>query len=126
MYFHQALETERRAQLNFWEEDTPPIKGISLAMANPQRTPEIAFNWHAALEQDAQSVDQRLKMPGWMAKLENCGDRLVIGDAGMAELEHLSADHGLVLLAGAKGRLLITLPSIPCALNLIDRSVHWR
>lgn len=104
--FHQALETERRAKLNFWEEDTPPIKGIRLTMANPQGTPEVAFSWHAALEQDAQSVDQRLKMPGWMAEFENCGGRLVIADVGIAELEHLSADHDLVLLAGGKGEIV--------------------
>ncbi|MCP1065804.1 hypothetical protein M5G07_11220 [Serratia symbiotica] len=72
--FHQALETEQRAKLNFWEEDIPPIKGIRLTMANPQGTgtPEVAFSWHATLEQDSQSLDQRLKMLGWMAKFKNC------------------------------------------------------
>ncbi|CAI0899490.1 Uncharacterised protein [Serratia entomophila] len=118
--FHSALESERCSQLNFWEEQAPPIEGIGLSIADPQGAGAAALSWRAGLDSYAQSVDQRLKMPGWMAAFEDGGGRLVIADAGVAELERLSAEHDLVLLAAGKGEVVKRF-AVDRARSLFDR-----
>jgi hypothetical protein len=104
--FHDALETEREKQLNFWEADAPCIEGISLTLADPQQAEQPILNWRGGLDQYAQSVDQRLKMAGWMEEFERLGGKLIIAEVGVSELERLSASHDLVLLAAGKGDIV--------------------
>jgi 2-polyprenyl-6-methoxyphenol hydroxylase-like FAD-dependent oxidoreductase len=104
--FHDALETEREKHLNFWEADAPCIEGISLTLADPQQAEQPILNWRGGLDQYAQSVDQRLKMAGWMEEFERLGGKLIIAEAGVSELERLSASHDLVLLAAGKGDIV--------------------
>ncbi|CAI1591933.1 styrene monooxygenase/indole monooxygenase family protein [Serratia grimesii] len=104
--FHDALEAERDRQLNFWEEDAPCIEGISLTLAEPQYAELPILHWRGDLDQYAQSVDQRLKMAGWMEEFERLGGKLVIADVGVEALERLTASHDLVLLAAGKGDIV--------------------
>jgi hypothetical protein len=104
--FHSALQTERDVGLNFWEEHCPAVEGIGFSLADPERPGQAAFSWSARLQRYAQSVDQRVKMPYWMAEFQRRGGELVLQDVGIAELEQLTQDYELVLLAAGKGELV--------------------
>ena len=103
--FHTALQTERDVGLNFWEEQCPAVEGIGFTLVNPE-TKQPAFAWSARLERYAQSVDQRVKMPYWMEMFEHRGGQLIIQDVGIEELEQLTAEYELVLLAAGKGEVV--------------------
>ncbi|MBR9866583.1 MAG: FAD-binding oxidoreductase [Oceanospirillales bacterium] len=104
--FDMALNTERELGLNFWENDCPPVEGIGLTVPNPERPGEKLIDWAAPIDNKAQSVDQRLKMPVWMDEFVRLGGELVFKDAGIEELEELTASHDLVLLAAGKGDIV--------------------
>ncbi|UVL86385.1 FAD-binding oxidoreductase [Pseudomonas sp. B21-028] len=104
--FNTALQSERDLGLNFWEDECPAVEGIGLTVPNPQRPDEPLFSWSTRLGRYAQSVDQRLKMPVWMDEFKKRGGELLIQDVGVAELERLSEDHELVLLAAGKGDIV--------------------
>lgn len=104
--FNTALQSERDLGLNFWEDECPAVEGIGLTVPNPQRPDEPLFSWSTRLDRYAQSVDQRLKMPVWMDEFKKRGGELLIQDVGVAELERLSDDHELVLLAAGKGDIV--------------------
>lgn len=103
--FHTALQTERDIGLNFWEEQCPAVEGIGFTLVNPE-TGHAAFSWSARLERYAQSVDQRVKMPYWIEEFERRGGKLIIQDVGIDELEQLTAEYELVLLAAGKGEVV--------------------
>ena len=45
------------------------------------------MTWAYQFDKPAQSVDQRIKFPGWMKYFEKIGGELVIHEAGVADLE---------------------------------------
>ena len=104
--FHDALQTERDLGLGFWEAECPPIEGISLAVPAPNGGGRKAIDWASRLDGYAQSVDQRVKMPGWMEKLEQAGGRLVIHDVGVDDLERYTQEHDLTIVAAGKGEIV--------------------
>src|SRR5262249_52040820 len=83
---HAALQTERDVGLDCGESKCPPVDGISLAVPAPDGSGK-AIDWASRLDSYAQSVDQRVKMPGWLEQLEQHGGKLVIHDAGVEDLE---------------------------------------
>lgn len=103
--FHNALQTERDLALDYWEEQCPAVEGISVTIANPEQKSKV-LSWSARLHRYAQSVDQRVKMPVWMQEFERRGGKLVIQDVGLAELEQLSEQYEMVLLAAGKGEIV--------------------
>jgi 2-polyprenyl-6-methoxyphenol hydroxylase-like FAD-dependent oxidoreductase len=104
--FGAALQTERDLGINFWEEACPRIDGISLAVPAPDGGGAKAIDWAARLDAYAQSVDQRVKMPGWMEELERRGGRVVIHDVGVADLERYTEENDLVVVAAGKGEIV--------------------
>jgi 2-polyprenyl-6-methoxyphenol hydroxylase-like FAD-dependent oxidoreductase len=104
--FDAALETERDLGLNDWEEKCPPVEGISLAVPAPDGSGAKAIDFASRLDRYAQSVDQRVKMPGWLERLERDGGRLVIHDAGSGDLERYTEKHDLVVVAAGKGEIV--------------------
>ncbi|MBX5475275.1 MAG: FAD-binding oxidoreductase, partial [Thermoleophilia bacterium] len=101
--FDAALQHERDLGINFWEAECPPVEGISLAVPAPNGGKAIDFA--ARLDRYAQSVDQRVKMPGWMEKLEERGGRIVFHDVGVDDLERYTQEHDLVIVAAGKGEI---------------------
>ncbi len=101
--FGTALQTERALGLDRWEQDCPPVEGISFAV--PDGAGSTQVSWAARLDAPAQSVDQRLKVPTWIEEFERAGGRLEIEEAGEAELERHSREHELVVVATGKGDL---------------------
>jgi flavin reductase (DIM6/NTAB) family NADH-FMN oxidoreductase RutF len=101
--FDRALQTERDLGLNHWEEQCPKVEGMSFAV--PDGRGGRAIDWAARLDSYAQAVDQRLKMPGWMAEFQRKGGELVLKVAQIADVESYAAGHDLTLIAAGKGNL---------------------
>lgn len=104
--FDPKLQIERDWKMNQWEADCPKTEGISFTVPNPDGSGTKAIHWHAKLHAYGQSVDQRVKMPGWMDEFVRRGGKLSIVNVGIPELEELAGTHDLVLLAGGKGEIV--------------------
>src|SRR5207245_7405294 len=98
--FDSALETERDLGLNYWEEECPKVEGISFAVPNPIGGKII--DWAARLDNFAQSVDQRLKIPRWMGEFQKRGGKLEIEAADIDDLERCARSHDLVIVDSGK------------------------
>ena len=101
--FDSALETERDLGLNYWEEECPKVEGISFAVPDP--VGGKIMDWAARLDNFAQSVDQRLKIPRWMAEFQKRGGKLQIEAADIDDLERCARSHDLVIVASGKGTI---------------------
>jgi flavin reductase (DIM6/NTAB) family NADH-FMN oxidoreductase RutF len=101
--FESALQAERALGLDHWADVCPPVEGISLVVPGPDGTK--AIEWSARLDWPAQSVDQRLKIPGWLDEFARRGGELVVHEAGIDDLERYARDHDLVVVAAGKGEL---------------------
>jgi 2-polyprenyl-6-methoxyphenol hydroxylase-like FAD-dependent oxidoreductase len=99
--FDAALQHERELEINFWEGECPYIDGISFTVPGPDGGKAIDFA--ARLEAPAQSVDQRLKMPGWIEELGERGCKIIIHEATVPDLEEYARDSDLVIVAAGKG-----------------------
>jgi hypothetical protein len=104
--FGESLKIERDLGLNQWEAACPLIEGIGFTVPHPELPGQKAIDWAARLDRPAQAVDQRVKMPVWMNMVEQRGGKLVIQDVGVAELEVLTAENDLVVLAAGKGEVV--------------------
>ncbi|OQP87383.1 alanine-phosphoribitol ligase [Rhizobium rhizosphaerae] len=102
--FHTALENERALDLNFWEDSCPPVDSINFVVPAPDGAGK-AVDWNGALDRKAQSVDQRVKIPRWMAEFTARGGRLTIHDAGIEDLEAYAKRSDLVIVAAGKGEI---------------------
>ncbi len=102
--FDAALQCERDLGINLWEQECPPVEGISFTVPAPEGGK--AIDWAARLDGYAQSVDQRVKMPVWMDQLEQNGGRLLIQDVGVDDLERYTQQNELVIVAAGKGEIV--------------------
>lgn len=103
--FAAAVQHERDLGIDFWSDICPPVEGISFTVPHPEQPGAKAIDWVGRLERNAYSVDQRVKIPRWLAEFEKRGGELVIADAGIAELEDYAASDDLVLVASGKGEI---------------------
>lgn len=101
--FASALGHERELGINFWDRTCPPVEAVEMTIASPERTK--AIEWTARLDAPAMSVDQRVKMPEWLAEFARRGGELRIQNAGVAEIEQLSRECELVVVAAGKGEV---------------------
>jgi hypothetical protein len=101
--FGNAVALERDLGLAFWEEESPDLDSINFSVPLPDGSGGKAINWNGMLDRKAQAVDQRVKIPGWMAEFERRGGRIEIREAGIAELEAAAATSDLVIVAAGKG-----------------------
>lgn len=102
--FHTALQYERDYQLNFWESQAPRIEGLGVSVAAPDSS--RAVDWVGKLDGFAQSVDQRVKMAGWMDTFAQRGGQLVIHGAAVSDLDYFSRTYDLVMVSAGKGELV--------------------
>lgn len=108
--FDSSLAHERALGIDFWAESAPPVEGIALTVPAPPDASPVppggkAFSWCGRLTAPAQSVDQRVKMPRWLAEVEARGGNVVIEDAGIPELEKYAVESDLVIVAAGKGEV---------------------
>lgn len=102
--FDAALQHERDLGLNFWERETPPFEGIGFSLAGPDGG--RAIDWAGRLNAYAQSVDQRVKMSGWMEAFENHGGKIIIHGVTVSDLDKLVPRYDLTIVAAGKGELV--------------------
>ncbi|GAA2244285.1 alanine-phosphoribitol ligase [Streptomyces ruber] len=102
--FHTALQHERDLKLNFWEHRAPRIEGLGMSVAGPAA--QRVVDWTGRLRGYAQSVDQRVKMAGWLEAFAQRGGRLVVHGAAVSDLDYFSRAYDLVLVAAGKGELV--------------------
>ena len=101
--FDSALEIEREQNLNYWESECPKVQGIGFTL--PDGIGGKAIDWAARLDDFAQSVDQRLKIPRWMQEFEKRGGELLVQPATPDDLSACARTHDLVIVASGKGAL---------------------
>ncbi|MEU6079543.1 styrene monooxygenase/indole monooxygenase family protein [Streptomyces sp. NPDC047108] len=102
--FHTALQHERDLQINFWESQAPNIEGLGVSVAGPEA--QRVIDWVGKLDGYAQSVDQRLKMAGWMETFAQRGGQVVIHGAAVSDLDFFARRYDLVLVSAGKGELV--------------------
>jgi hypothetical protein len=102
--FTTALGHERDLGLNFWESQTPRIEGLGVSVAAPDGSRPI--DWVGRLDGYAQSVDQRVKMAGWIEAFAERGGQLVVHGAAVSDLDYFARRYDLVLVAAGKGELV--------------------
>ncbi|WKX72564.1 styrene monooxygenase/indole monooxygenase family protein [Streptomyces sp. XD-27] len=103
--FPTALRHERDLRINFWESQAPRIEGLGVSVAGPDGA--RAIDWVGRLTGGyAQSVDQRLKMAGWLDAFTQAGGQLVIHGATVSDLDFFAGQYDLVLVAAGKGELV--------------------
>jgi Styrene monooxygenase A putative substrate binding domain len=102
--FGPALQIEREHQLNLWEEQTLGFEGLGVSVAAPDSS--RAVDWVAKLDEPGQSVDQRVKMAGWLELFEQRGGQLVIHGVTTADLDKLAGMYDLTVVAAGKGELV--------------------
>jgi hypothetical protein len=102
--FDAALKNERDEGLNLWDAECPTIDSINFAVPSPDGSGK-AIDWNGRLDRPAQSVDQRVKYPAWMAQFERRGGTLEIKDAGISDLESYAAASDLTIVAAGKGEI---------------------
>ncbi|MER5394034.1 FAD-dependent oxidoreductase [Saccharopolyspora sp. NPDC002686] len=95
--FGARLRPERDAGLALWDDEAPAITKGRLSLWLDR---DCVLDWFADLVGGpAQSVDHRLKLAAWLEMLDDVAYRTV----GEDELDHLAADHDLVLVATGRG-----------------------
>ncbi|MGP3924701.1 styrene monooxygenase/indole monooxygenase family protein [Streptomyces sp. 8N616] len=102
--FHTALQHERDLEINFWESQAPNIEGLGVSVAGPES--QRVIDWVGKLDGYAQSVDQRVKMAGWMETFAQRGGQLVIHGAAVSDLDFFARKYDLVLVSAGKGELV--------------------
>ena len=103
--FSNAVQHERELGIDFWSDACPPVQGINFIVPNPDGSGTRLIDWTGKLDRDAFSVDQRVKIPRWMAEFTKLGGDLQIADAGIAEIEAEAAAADLVIIASGKGEV---------------------
>ncbi|MPZ86410.1 MAG: FAD-binding oxidoreductase [Actinophytocola sp.] len=102
--FGPALQHERDHGLNLWEEETIPFDGVGVSIAAPDGSRML--DWVQKMDEYGQSVDQRVKMAGWLELFEERGGQLVIHGVTTADLDKLASMYDLTVMAAGKGELV--------------------
>ena len=103
--FHTAVQNERDIGVDYWSDACPPVEGIAFSVPDPEGSGNKVIDWAGRLDDNAYSVDQRVKIPVWLAEFEKLGGQLVIADAGIANLENYTRQDDLVIVASGKGEI---------------------
>lgn len=103
--FGSSLQIERTLGIDFWAGECPPVEGIGLSIPHLERPGEKIVDWAHRLDRVAQSVDQRVKIPGWMKLFAERGGEILFQEAGVAELERWTQEQDLVVVAAGKGEI---------------------
>lgn len=103
--FDTSLQNERDLGLDFWGESCPKVDSINFVVPAPDGSGNKAIEWNGKLDNQAQSVDQRVKVPAWLKEFERRGGQLTIHDAGIDDLETYAKQSDLVIVAAGKGEI---------------------
>ena len=98
----QAREDERELNMNFWEEELPPIHGFRFRLRSPDGK---WFQCQGDLDSPAESVDQRLKFSRWMMHFKDIGGNLVFQRVETSDFDDLEKEHDFIVISTGKGEL---------------------
>lgn len=101
--YDMALSLERELGIDFWEDNSPKYRAAAMSIANSAG--EVMCEWEGLMDKPGQSIDQRVKMPVWMAHFEKLGGKLVYVDADIDTLEDYATSSDLLLVASGKGAI---------------------
>ncbi|WP_211091360.1 styrene monooxygenase/indole monooxygenase family protein [Pseudothauera rhizosphaerae] len=101
--YDMAVGYERGLGLAMWDDECPPITGVHMRAGGSDG--KLLIDWRSPMSAPGQSVDQRIKMPAWMAEFERRGGRLLIEDADLAALERYADESDLVVVSTGKGEI---------------------
>ncbi|MCP2329777.1 styrene monooxygenase/indole monooxygenase family protein [Actinoalloteichus caeruleus] len=104
MMFASSLANERELGIDFWADQAPTVHGLGVSVAGPDGG--RAIDWLGRLDEPAQSVDQRVKMAGWLEEFERAGGHLVIHPVSLSDLDSLTVMFDLTVVAAGKGELV--------------------
>ncbi|RAY12253.1 FAD-binding oxidoreductase [Actinomadura craniellae] len=102
--FGPALRLEREHGLNLWEDQAPRLRSQRLTVVGPPGQAALTFvgEW----DEYAQSVDQRVKMGGWLELFERRGGNVVYHSVMTSDLAGLAELYDLTIIAAGKGELV--------------------
>jgi Styrene monooxygenase A putative substrate binding domain len=103
--FATARREERKLGLDLWAADAPAIQGIRIEALLPSGSPAPVISFTGPLGAVAASVDQRLKLPPWLALFEALGGTLDIQARNIDLLERCARDSELVIVAAGQDPL---------------------
>ncbi|GAA2431986.1 alanine-phosphoribitol ligase [Actinomadura vinacea] len=102
--FYPQLQLERDRGLNLWERDAPKIVAQRVTVGGPPG--QVALDTVGRWDDYAQSIDQRVKMAGWLELFESRGGNVVYHGVMTSDLEGLATLYDLTLIAAGKGELV--------------------
>jgi 2-polyprenyl-6-methoxyphenol hydroxylase-like FAD-dependent oxidoreductase len=102
--FASALALEHDLGLDFWAAQAPDIGGLGVSVTAPDGS--RAVDWLGRLRRPAQSVDQRVKMAGWLETFAERGGRVVLHAAAVSDLDWFARTYDLTLVAAGRGDLV--------------------
>jgi 2-polyprenyl-6-methoxyphenol hydroxylase-like FAD-dependent oxidoreductase len=100
--FGPALQQERDLGLNLWEDQAPRLRAQRVTLSAPPGNRALSFT--GAWDEYAQSVDQRLKMAGWLELFEADGGSVIHQLMTVPELDALVERDRFDLTVVATGR----------------------
>lgn len=103
--FGSSLAVEQELGLNNWSTQGPNIHSMKVCITNPEAQGTKAIEWQGSLNKPAQSVDQRVKFPLWMADFQAKGGELVVKEVTDDDLNLYAEQSDLVIIASGKGYL---------------------
>lgn len=104
LLFPTALRYERALGLGFWADQTPDIDGVGVCVAALDGS--RAVDWFGRLPAPAQSLDQRVKMAGWLETFAERGGKVVVHGVSVSDLDYFARAYELVLVAAGKGEIV--------------------
>jgi len=102
--FQNKRQIERRLGLDFWSDAGKQVPGIEIEVRDESGNLGVAFDTPFR-DGPGMALDYRLKFPAWMNEFEKRGGNLVIQKTGVDELEQLTAQNDLTVVATGKGPL---------------------
>ncbi|MEU1289410.1 styrene monooxygenase/indole monooxygenase family protein [Kitasatospora sp. NPDC005856] len=101
--FGPALRIEAAAGLDLWADRAPSVSSVEAVLAAP---PGVrALEYTMTLDEPAQSVDQRLKLAGWLELLAERGGEIEYRTLDRDALHELARRHELTVVAAGRGGL---------------------
>ena len=85
--FSNAVQHERDIGIDFWSTECPRVEGINFIVPNPDDSGTKLIDWSARLDSNAYSVDQRVKIPRWMAEFSRLAGQMEIADGALPRLK---------------------------------------
>lgn len=103
--YGMAIDIERDFGLSFWDDECPAANGLYVRVGFEADAFMVDWkvNWKDVNLTPVQAVDQRIKMPRWMAEFEALGGQLIYQEAGIEDLEFYAGSSDLVIVASGKG-----------------------